>query len=85
MLQATLPRQFITNTQDQAIAVILPMKEYEQIKDILDEKAQEEERMLKEMETAVNDPLFMADLVETMESFEAIDSEWWEINIFSKN
>ncbi len=79
MLQATLPRQFITNTQGQAIAVILPMKEYEQIKDILDQKAQEEERMLKEMETAVNDPLFMADLVETMESFERIDNEWWEI------
>lgn len=79
MLQARLPRQFITNTQGQAITVILPMKEYEQIKDILDQKAQEEERMLKEMETAVNDPLFMADLVETMESFETIDNEWWEI------
>ncbi len=55
------------------------MKEYKLIENLLDESMQEEERMLKEIEASVNDPLFMADLTETMESFKTIDNEWWEL------
>jgi len=30
------------------------------------------------MKQAANDPLFMADLRETMSAFAGIDAEWWE-------
>ena len=42
------------------------------------EKEQEAAQNLAQMEKAANDPLFLADLQETMEDFTIVDSEWWE-------
>ena len=78
MLQTTLARQFITDMQGKPIAVILPIKEYNLVKNMLEEKVQEEAQMLKEMESAANDPLLLADIEETMIAFETADAEWWE-------
>ena len=78
MLQATLSRQFINDTQGRPIAVILPIEEYARIEHILEEHDQKEARQLREMESAANDPLFLADLEETMTAYETIDAEWWE-------
>ena len=33
---------------------------------------------LAQLKQAVHDPLFLADLEETMELFAGADSEWWE-------
>lgn len=78
MLQLTLPRQFITNTLGDPIAVILPIEEYELIRPILERFARKEGQMLQEMAAAAQDPLYLADLHETMAAFEAVDAEWWE-------
>jgi len=79
MPQTTLARQFITDAQGTPVAVILPIEEYEVVQNMLAEDVEEEARMLKEMESAANDPLFLADLQETMKYFEAVDNEWWEL------
>jgi hypothetical protein len=78
MLQATLSRQFINDTQGRPIAVILPIEEYAHIERLLEEHDQQEARQLREIEAAVNDPLFLSDLEETMAAFETTDAEWWE-------
>lgn len=78
MQQTTLARQFITDAQGTPVAVILPIEEYEVVQNMLEEHVEEEGRMLKEMESAANDPLFLADLQETMKYFETVDNEWWE-------
>lgn len=78
MLPATLPRQFINDTQGRPIAVILPIEEYAQIEHLLEEQDQKEARQLQEIEAAAHDPLFLADLEETMKAFEATDADWWE-------
>ena len=66
MLQTTLARQFITDMQGKPIAVILPIKEYNLVKNMLEEKVQEEAQMLMESKKAANDPLLLADIEETM-------------------
>jgi len=78
MSQATLSRQIINDAQGRPIAVILPIEEYTLIKSILEEHDQNETRKIQEMELAASDPLFLADLKETMAAFEAVDAEWWE-------
>ena len=42
------------------------------------DRAAVETDKIEQMEQAANDPLFMADLRETMSAFAAIDAEWWE-------
>jgi hypothetical protein len=80
MTTTTLKRQFITDAEGNPIAVILPMEEFALVKDILDQRPQtmDETDKLAKMEQAVQDPLFMADLRETMSAFAEADAEWWE-------
>jgi len=75
-----LKRQFITDTEGKPIGVILPLKEFALVKDILEQQFQplDEADKLEKMERAAQDPLFMADLRETMSAFAEVDAEWWE-------
>jgi len=45
--------------------------------DVSQEKS-ELQRKIAEIKNAPNDPLFMADLEETMTNFTYVDAEWWE-------
>jgi hypothetical protein len=73
-----LVRQFIKDTMGQPVAVILPIEEYALVRPILENRDQELGGKLREMELAARDPLFLADLRETMAAFEVADAEWWE-------
>jgi hypothetical protein len=79
MTTKVLKRQFITDTEGNPIGIILPLTEYELVEPIL---AQYETSLatdkLAQMEKAVQDPLFMADLQDTMMAFSEADAEWWE-------
>jgi hypothetical protein len=70
-----IEKTFIHDESCQTVAVILPIEQYNLIKDLLEE---DEEAKLQEMEQAVHDTRFMADLQETMAAFAAVDAEWWE-------
>jgi hypothetical protein len=63
-----LKRQFITDTEGNPIGVILPLKEFALVKDILEQQTQPlgEADKLEQMEQAAQDALFMADLHETI-------------------
>ncbi|MBN1579972.1 MAG: hypothetical protein JXA89_04665 [Anaerolineae bacterium] len=80
MTITTLKRQFITDKEGHPIAVILPMEEFALVKDILDRRSPttDEADKLAQIEQAAQDPLFMADLRETMSAFAEADAEWWE-------
>ena len=80
MTTTTLKRQFITDEEGNPIAVILPLEEFALVKDILDQRSQttDEADKLAQIEQAAQDPLFMADLRETMSAFAKADAEWWE-------
>ena len=80
MTTTTLKRQFITDKEGNPVAVILPMEEFALVKDILDRRSQttDEADKLAQIEQAAQDPLFMADLRETMSAFTEADAEWWE-------
>jgi hypothetical protein len=50
------------------------------VKEMLEQRFQtpNEADKLAQMAQAANDPLFMADLQETMSAFTEVDAEWWE-------
>ena len=74
-----LKRQFITDVAGEPIGVILPLEEYSLVADILDRRLDAEvDEKLRQMERAPADPLFIADLTDTMAVFEHVDAEWWE-------
>lgn len=76
-----IQRQFITDAAGTPIGVILPMADYVQVKDILPVVAlaiNPEDVQLRLMQQAATDPLFLADLQETMTDFAQVDAEWWE-------
>lgn len=75
-----LKRQFITDTTGKAIGVILPLEEFALVADLLEQRLlhDQHEAKLRQMEVAAQDPLFLADLTETMTAFGAIDAEGWE-------
>lgn len=79
MTTLVIKRQFITDVEGNPIGVILPLSEYALVEPIL---AQQERATavdkLAQMKQAINDPLFMADLEETMNAFANADAEWWE-------
>ncbi len=62
--------------------MILPLEEYELVADTLEQRltAQLDDK-LRRMEQAAHDPLFMADLKETMAAFEHVDVEWGESHV----
>jgi hypothetical protein len=73
--------QFVTDAEGNRIGVILPLEGFSLIEDTLEQRIQAhgDEAKLKLMEQAANDPLFLADLHETMQSFADSDAEWWEM------
>jgi hypothetical protein len=75
-----LKRQFITDVAGHPVGVILPLKEYALVEEILKQHplAASEANKLDQMAQAARDPLFMADLRETMLAFSGADTEWWE-------
>jgi hypothetical protein len=75
-----LKRQFITDSAGNPIGVILPLEEYALVREILERHSEPpgEAGQLDRMDQAVHDPLFMADLQETMSAFAKTDAEWWE-------
>jgi hypothetical protein len=64
----TLKRQFITDATGNPIGVILPMEEFVLIEQTLEQRLQSSHaaHSLALMEQAAHDPLFLADLHETM-------------------
>lgn len=79
MSATTLKRQLITDSTGHPVGVILPWEEFVLVEKYLDEQAFvfSEEDKLTQMEKAANDPLFMADLEETMTAFANVDAEGW--------
>lgn len=75
-----LKRQFITDVSGKPIGVILPLEEFALIADTLEQRltSRPVTEKLALMEQVVHDPLFLADLYETMKAFHVPDTEWWE-------
>jgi len=79
MTTTVLKRQFITDAGGNPIGVILPLSEFALVQEILEQRPRLQEiDQLKQMRQAANDPLFMADLRETMTAFASADAEGWE-------
>ena len=81
MTMTVLKRQFITDAAGNPIGVILPLEEFALVKRILEQRfppLSEADKLDHQMEQAASDPLFMADLRETMSAFAEVDTEWWE-------
>ena len=81
-----LKRQYITDEMGNPIGVILPLNEFALVKDILEqripssaEESESDSELLKRIELAATDPLFLSDLQETMTAFSAADAEWSDI------
>jgi hypothetical protein len=80
-----LKRQYITDEMGNPIGVILPLNEFALVKDILEQRvpsstdeSESDGELLRQIELAATDPLFLADLQETMTAFAHVDTEWWE-------
>ena len=76
MTATTLKRQFIRDAEGNPIGIILPIEEYVRGAPLLDEHLvddQDKER-LEQIEYAARDPLFLADLRETMAAYEVADA-----------
>jgi hypothetical protein len=75
-----LKRQFILDADGRRIGVILPVEEYDLVSETLEQRlaAQQRDEQLDHMEVAATDPLFLADLRDTMDAFSQVDAEWWE-------
>ncbi|MFB0537274.1 MAG: hypothetical protein ACETWR_20110 [Anaerolineae bacterium] len=71
MTKTALKRQFIRDTAGSPIGVILPLEELALVEEILEQQSQtlSEADKLDQMEQATHDPLFIADLRETMSAF----------------
>jgi hypothetical protein len=75
-----LKRQFITDTAGNPIGVILPLEEYALVREILEQRPEpaSETDKLDCLAQALHDPLFIADLQETILAFAKADAEWRE-------
>ncbi len=80
MTTITLKRQFITDVTGQPVGVIVPLEEFALVEALLSRQqtVSGEAEKIAQIEQAVQDRLFMADLREAMEAFAGVDSEWWE-------
>ena len=79
MAMTILKRQFITDAKGNPVGVILPIEEFALVEEILEQRSPTTREAVKieQMEQAANDPLFMADLRETMSAYAKIDVEVW--------
>ncbi len=77
MATIMLKRQIINDTVGNPIGVILPLEEYTLVERILNKRfpAVTVDARLAQMKQAVADPLFMADLEETMSAYAEIDAD----------
>jgi hypothetical protein len=77
MTTTVVKRQVIRDTEDNPIAVILPMEEFALVKDALDQRARTmtDAAKLAKIKQAAQDPLFLADMRETMSAFTQSDGE----------
>ncbi|MBI1297098.1 hypothetical protein GC175_19290 [bacterium] len=75
-----IKRQFITDSEGKPVAVILPIQEFALIEDVLEKQIKDrtEDESLALMGEAIHDPLFLADLKESMSAFQIVDIEAWE-------
>ncbi len=80
MTTSVLKRQLIEDANGNPIGVILPLDEFALVKEILEQyfPSSSEVDKLYQIEQAANDPLFLADLHETMSAFAEVDAHWWE-------
>lgn len=79
MATITLQRQFIHDLNGNPVGVILSLEEFALIKDVLEKRTTSPSLdPVAQMTQAANDPLFMADLHETMADFALVDEEGWE-------
>jgi hypothetical protein len=71
MTTTVVKRQIIRDTEDNPIAVILPMEEFALAKDLLDQRSRTmtDTAKLAKIKQAAQDLLFLADLRETMSAF----------------
>lgn len=76
----TIKRQFIADADGRPVAVLLPLEEYALIEEFLERRlaARANDTRLAQIAQAADDPLFIADLRETMDAFGNSDAEWWE-------
>jgi len=81
MTTIALKRQIINDEIGNPIGVILPFEEYTLIEKILNKRlpVTKVDSRIALIEQATNDPLFMADLEETMLAYAEADAEWWEV------
>ena len=75
-----LKRQYITDATGKPIGVILPVEEFALVAETLEQRLTSQQTAVKlhQMEAALHDPLFLADLRETMADFGHVDAEDWE-------
>ncbi len=76
-----LKRQYITDADGNPIGIILPLEEFALIEQVLEQRlsdSQMDEKIVL-IDQATHDPLFLADLRETMDAFAPADAEWWEL------
>ncbi len=80
MAAHALKRQFIRDAEGKTVGVILPLEEFALVEETLKQLllVPSTAGKLAQMEKAVNDDLFMADLCETMNAFEQVDARWSE-------
>jgi hypothetical protein len=80
MTTTIVKRQIIRDADDNPIAVILPIEEFVLVEDLLDKQSRtkDDAEKLAKMKQAAEDPLFLADLRDTMTAFADADAEWWE-------
>lgn len=78
MTVAVLQRQWIKDAAGNPIGVILPLEEFTLVEAILDQRfpSVDDADRLEQMEQAAHDPLFIADLQETMAAFAAIGEKF---------
>lgn len=67
MKPSSLRQQFITDAQRNTIGVLLPIEDYQRIAPFLQWKDDQEQEKLALLNQASQDPLFLADLQESME------------------
>ncbi|MEM7114171.1 MAG: hypothetical protein AAF614_17180 [Chloroflexota bacterium] len=79
-----IQRQFIRDADGIPIGVILPIEEFKRVENFLSQEdvdpsmQQQQARKLRLMDKAAEDPLYLADLEDTMAAFSEADAEWWE-------
>jgi len=83
MTTTILKRQYITDANGNPIGIILPLEEFALIEQVLEQRLSDSQldEKIALMEKATNDPLFLADLRETMDAFAPADAEWWELQL----